>query len=160
MRFQHSSLCLALPGNQKAKQAGIPITQALGARSLCVGSWRPPSGPPQRLLARPCFPLLLSSVTADQQQTRQAQHRSPEAGTTAREHGAKAGPGGSGTGRGGGKDLLRLPLPAAAGAAAAGPGHRGDGAGLPHGEHQPLPASQRHSVLGWDHCKHQVCSSV
>lgn len=53
--------------------------------------------------------------------------------------------------------MLRLPVPAAARAAAAGAGHRRDRGGLPHGRHQLLPASQRHSILGWDHCKHRVC---
>lgn len=52
----------------------------------------------------------------------------------------------------GGPEVLRLPVPAAARAAAAGAGHRRDRGGLPHGRHQLLPASQRHSILGWDHC--------
>lgn len=76
----------------------------------------------------------------------------------ARRHGAEEGQGGpQGVRGGGGPDVLRLPVPAAARPAAAGPGHRRDRGGLPHGEHQPLPASQRHSILGWDHCKHRVC---
>lgn len=115
------------------------------------------SDPPRVPLGR-SWPESVFHICSPGLQTRQAQPR-PRRSHHRWEHGAQAGPWGARASGRGGADLLWLPLPAAAGAAAAGSGHSGDRAGLPHGEHQPLPASQRHSVLGWHHCKHQVCSA-
>lgn len=156
-RFQHSSPFLARPGNQKAQRAGFPITQTLGAGSPALAVGDPPRVPlglwwPESVFHICSTPSLSTRQAQPRPRRSHRSHHRPE-------HGAQGEPRGAGARGRGGADLLRLPLPAAAGAAAAGSGHRGDRAGLPHGEHQPLPASQRHSVLGWDHCKHRLCSA-
>lgn len=85
----------------------------------------------------------------------------PHAGAGDEEEEEEEEQGGTQSWLGGGiSHVLLVPFPTAVRFVAAGIRRRCNGAGLPHGRHQLLPAGQRHSVLGWDHCKHKACLCI
>lgn len=169
--YMHKHTCRRSPQGSQAHRPALP--QACRRCNLALAVGDPPVSPlwlGRAGEAGVSLPYLFSPRTVTKEQGRSPLACSPpSAAPTPRsppgkdtqptagshhDHGAEEGSRGPQAQRRRGPDVLRLQIPAAARPAAAGPGHRGHRGGLPHGQHQPVPAGQGHPILGWDHCKH------